>query len=93
MARPRVRAIEGLELDLLYAVNPLHRRTWPNFQAPPPVAPHPPTEDELTRIGATEPEIVRADMLRAYPVGGPADAQRSPRGRDGAREASAPISA
>ncbi|WP_053204154.1 ArsR/SmtB family transcription factor [Jiangella muralis] len=68
-------AIEGLELDLLYAVNPLRRRIWPNFQAPPPVAPHPPIGDELTRIGGTEPEVVRADMLRAYPEGAPADAQ------------------
>jgi DNA-binding transcriptional ArsR family regulator len=70
-----LRAVGGLELDLLYAVNPLHRRTWPNFHAPPPVAPHPPIENELARIGATEPEVVRADILRAYPEGVPADAQ------------------
>lgn len=70
-----LRAIEGLELDLLYAVNPLHRRIWPNFQAPPPVAPHPPIDDELARLGATEPEVVRADVRRAYPEGVPVEAR------------------
>src|SRR5262245_46747158 len=39
--------VTGLPLDLLFAVNPLGRTIWPNFDAPPPVSPHPHIEDEL----------------------------------------------
>lgn len=63
--------VADLELDLLAAVNPLGRTTWPNFNAPPPVSPHPHIEDELARIAATDPTIVRADVLRAFPEGVP----------------------
>ena len=67
--------LAGLTLDLLYAVSPLGRTSWPSFDAPPPVVPHPQIEDELARIAATDPSLVRADVERAYPDGSPADAQ------------------
>src|SRR4029079_18671830 len=47
--------VAGLSLDLLYAVNPLGRTAWPNFDAPPPVVPQPRIEDELDRLAATDP--------------------------------------
>jgi DNA-binding transcriptional ArsR family regulator len=68
--------VNGLRLDLLVAVNPLGRTMWPNFNAPPPVSPHPRIEDELARVGATDPEVVRADVRRAYPEGVPPAARR-----------------
>lgn len=71
-AAPRV---AGLRLDLLSAVNPLGRRSWPNFNAPPPINPHPRIEDELARVAATDPEVVRADLARAYPEGVPPEAR------------------
>ncbi|VXC03958.1 helix-turn-helix domain-containing protein [Aeromicrobium sp. 9AM] len=59
--------IAGLDLDLLFAASPLGRTSWPNFNAPPPISPHPLIEDELVRIGAADPRVVRADVRRAYP--------------------------
>lgn len=67
--------LAGLDLDLLFAVNPLGRTIWPNFQAPPPVSPHPGVEDELDRVAGTEAAVVRADVCRAFPEGMPANAQ------------------
>lgn len=65
----------GLDLGLLFAVNPLGRAAWPNMNAPPPISPHPAIADELDRVAATDPEVVRADVLRAYPDGVPAAAR------------------
>src|SRR6187200_3562621 len=59
--------LAGLTLDLVYAASPLGRTSWPSFDAPPPVVPHPQFEDELARVAATEPRLVRADVVRAYP--------------------------
>lgn len=67
--------VVGLDLDLLFAVNPLGRTVWPNFQAPPPLVPHPGIDDELGRVAATDPAVVRADVRRAFPDGVPADAR------------------
>lgn len=64
--------LAGLRLDLLYAVNPLGRRAWPNFNAPAPVSPHPLFADELARVGRTPPPIIVDDVRRAYPEGVPA---------------------
>ncbi|GHJ57458.1 ArsR family transcriptional regulator [Nonomuraea sp. TT08I-71] len=64
--------LAGLDLDLLYAVNPLGRRAWPNFNAPPPVSPHPGIADELARVARTAPRIVVEDVRRACPEGVPA---------------------
>lgn len=65
----------GLDLDLLFAVNPLGRTVWPNFQAPAPLRPHPGIDDELDRVAGTDPAAVRADVRRAFPEGVPACAQ------------------
>ena len=70
--RPRVAV---LDLDVLFTANPLGRTTWPGFDAPPPLTPHPLIEDELERVEATDPELVRSDFLRTYPGGVPADAE------------------
>jgi DNA-binding transcriptional ArsR family regulator len=70
--RPRVAA---LHLDLLYAANPFGRTTWPGFDAPAPVTPHPQFEEELERVAATDPELLRSDFQRTYPEGVPADAE------------------
>jgi hypothetical protein len=67
--------VAGLSLDLVHAVSPLGRTMWPNFDAPPPVVPQPRIEDELDRLAATDPELVRSDVRRAYPDGVP-DAAR-----------------
>ncbi|RSD14143.1 helix-turn-helix domain-containing protein [Amycolatopsis eburnea] len=67
--------LEGLDLGLVFAAAPLGRRSWPNFNAPPPVSPHPWIEDELTRLAATDPGVVRADVRRAYPEGVPPSAE------------------
>jgi hypothetical protein len=67
--------VAGLDLDLLFAVNPLGRTVWPNFQAPPPLHPHPDIEDELDRVAGTAPRVVRADVRRAFPEGVPAQAR------------------
>ncbi len=67
--------VAELELDLVYAVSPLGRTAWPNFDAPPPLVPHPRIEDELDRLAATDPGLVRSDVLRGYPDGVP-DAAR-----------------
>jgi DNA-binding transcriptional ArsR family regulator len=67
--------VAGLALDLLYAANPFGRTTWPGFDAPPPVAPHPEIEQELDRLAATDPQLVRADVRRAYPDGVPDEAE------------------
>ncbi|MEV0272338.1 winged helix-turn-helix domain-containing protein [Hamadaea sp. NPDC050747] len=64
--------LAGVQLDLLYAVNPLGRRAWPNFNAPAPLSPHPLLADELARVGGTPPAIVADDVRRAYPQGVPA---------------------
>ncbi|MEU1970945.1 winged helix-turn-helix domain-containing protein [Microbacterium sp. NPDC019599] len=63
--------IGSLDLGLLYAVNPLGRRTWPNFNAPAPLTPHPDIGNELARVAATPPSTVVADVLRTYPGGVP----------------------
>jgi DNA-binding transcriptional ArsR family regulator len=68
--------IAGLDLGLLYAINPLGRRTWPNFNAPPPVMPHPRIEEELQRVARTPVQIVAADVRRAFPEGVPSDLRR-----------------
>lgn len=44
---------------------------WPNFNAPPPVDPHPDVSDELARVRATPPDVVTRDLLRAHPDGVP----------------------
>lgn len=62
-ALPRVAA---LDLGRLFAVNPLGRSAWPNFNAPPPVAPHPSIDDELDRVASTPSDTVVADVRRAY---------------------------
>src|SRR5690349_16516657 len=49
--------VGGLRLDLLFAVNPLGRAVWPNFNAPPPMSPQPRIEDELARVAATDAEV------------------------------------
>ncbi len=67
--------VAGLPLDLVYATSPLGRTMWPNFDAPPPVVPHPRIEDELDRLAATDPDLVRSDVQRAYPDGVPNDAR------------------
>lgn len=67
--------VAGLTLDLVHAISPLGRTVWPNFDAPPPVVPHPRIEDELERLAATDPELVRSDVLRGYPDGIPAAAR------------------
>jgi DNA-binding transcriptional ArsR family regulator len=72
VALPRLSA---LDLDLLFAVTPLGRTAWPNFNAPPPISPHPDVEDELTRLAATDPGVVRADVLRAHRDGVPTSAR------------------
>src|SRR6187200_2172381 len=64
--------VAGLRLDLVHAASPLGRTTWPNFDAPPPVVPHPRIEDELDRLAATDPGLVRSDVLRAHRDGVPA---------------------
>lgn len=64
--------LDRLQLDLLYAVNPLGRRAWPNFNAPAPVSPHPLIAEELARIASTAPSVVVEDVRRAYPEGVPA---------------------
>lgn len=69
-ATPRV---SGLDVDLLFAVNPLGRTSWPTFNAPAPTHPHPSIEDELARVAATGPEVVRADVVRAFAEGVPAE--------------------
>jgi Family of unknown function (DUF5937) len=61
--RDVVPRVAGLDLDLLFAVNPLGRTVWPNFQAPPPLSPHPPIEGELDRVADTDPAVVRADAV------------------------------
>jgi DNA-binding transcriptional ArsR family regulator len=63
--------LAGLDLALLYAVNPLGRRSWPNFNAPSPLAPRPELADELGRIAATQPGVVAEDVRRAHPDGVP----------------------
>ena len=63
--------VSGLRLDLLFAVNPLGRTAWPNFNAPPPVHPSPRIEDELARVRSSELDVVRSDVLRAHPDGVP----------------------
>lgn len=67
--------LAGVDLGLVFAAAPLGRRSWPNFNAPPPISPHPRIEDELARVAATDPEVVRADIHRAYPEGVPAPAE------------------
>src|SRR4051794_10373128 len=67
--------LTGLDLDLLYAINPLGRSAWPNFNAPPPVTPHPHIKDELARVAATDPDVVVADVRRASPDGVPTEAR------------------
>jgi DNA-binding transcriptional ArsR family regulator len=58
--------VAGLELDLVYAVSPLGQTRWPNFDAPPPVVPHPSIDDELDRLAGTDPDLVRSDVRRGY---------------------------
>ncbi|HET7388126.1 MAG TPA: hypothetical protein VFJ19_15845 [Nocardioidaceae bacterium] len=71
------RRMSELSLGLLYAALPLPQgsTTRPSFNALPPVVPHPHIEGELARLAATDPELVRSDVLRAYPAGVP-DAAR-----------------
>jgi DNA-binding transcriptional ArsR family regulator len=69
-------ALSGLDLELLYAINPLGRRTWPNFNAPPPVTPHPGIDEELERITRTPADVVVADIRRAFPEGLPTELRR-----------------
>lgn len=59
--------LQGLDLGLVYAAAPLGQRSWPNFNAPPPISPHPSIDDELARVAATDPDIVRRDIRRVYP--------------------------
>ena len=65
----------GLSLDLVHAASPLGRTMWPNFDAPPPVVPHAGIDEELDRLAATDPGLVRSDVLRAYPDGVPTEAR------------------
>lgn len=68
--------VKGLDVDLLLAVNPLGRTVWPAFDALAPIHPHPSIHDELARVAAIDPDVVRADVVRAYPEGVPAEARR-----------------
>lgn len=70
-AEAAVPRLAGVDLGLVFAAAPLGRRSWPNFNAPPPVSPHPRIEDELARVAATDPDVVRADIQRAHPEGVP----------------------
>jgi DNA-binding transcriptional ArsR family regulator len=70
-AVPRV---QGLDLSLVYGAAPLRQTSWPNFNAPAPVSPHPHIEDELGRLAISDPNVVRADVLRANPGGVPPSA-------------------
>jgi DNA-binding transcriptional ArsR family regulator len=67
--------VAGLSLELVHAASPLGRTMWPNFDAPPPVVPHAGIEDELDRLAATDPGLVRSDVLRAHPEGVPTEAR------------------
>ena len=66
--------VAGLDVGLLYAASPLGRSAWPNFDAPPPVVPHPRIEG---RTGAA-----RGHRPGARAVG---RAARVPRRRAGRR--------
>lgn len=52
-AEAAVPRLARVDLGLVFAAAPLGRRSWPNFNAPPPVSPHPRIEDELARVAAS----------------------------------------
>ncbi|MFF2655920.1 ArsR/SmtB family transcription factor [Kitasatospora sp. NPDC058032] len=53
-------------LDVLIAPNAF----VPDFLTPRPTAPRPDFDSEVARMACTPPEVVRADLLAAYPGGG-----------------------
>jgi DNA-binding transcriptional ArsR family regulator len=68
-ARPR---IEGLDLSLFDVATPVGGPFWPVFVGPPPRAPAAGISEELRRVRATPPDLVRAELERSYPAGVPA---------------------
>lgn len=68
-AAPRVR---DLDLSLLDVAAPYGGSYWPVFISPPPRKPHPTIDAELTRVRATRPDRVVAEITRRYPSGVPA---------------------
>ena len=68
-ARPR---IAQLDLRLLDVATPAGGPYWPVFCGPPPRVPRAEIDDELARVGATQPDRVAAEIARSYPTGVPA---------------------
>src|SRR4051794_36006224 len=56
--------LQNVDLSLVFAAAPLGQTSWPNFNAPSPVSPHPRIEDELARVAATDPDVVKSDIQR-----------------------------
>ena len=67
--RPR---IAQLDLRLLDVATPAGGPYWPVFCGPPPRVPRAEIDDELARVGATQPDRVAAEIARSYPTGVPA---------------------
>jgi DNA-binding transcriptional ArsR family regulator len=65
---PRVKTLA--EFPLLHALVPAGTY-FPDFLTPPPATPTPDVEAELESLMATSPDIVRRDLLAAYPDGLP----------------------
>jgi hypothetical protein len=65
-------SVDGFIADEQDDVGPLF--DWYFNGDTPPVEPHPRIEDELDRLAATDPGLVRSDVLRAHPDGVPAEA-------------------
>jgi DNA-binding transcriptional ArsR family regulator len=64
------RALQGVELGPLSLDNPLDH-SCPDFAAPIPVDPLGRIEDEIERVRATDPALVRADLRTCWPEGPP----------------------
>jgi DNA-binding transcriptional ArsR family regulator len=69
VARTRA-ALRGVELGPLALGGPLGRRC-PDFMAPIPSQPLGEVEDEIERVRATDPAIVRRDIAECWPEGPP----------------------
>ena len=67
-ARPRT---AHLNLTLLDVAAPFGTSFWPVFVGLPPRAPRTDIDAELERVGATPPELVRAELVQTYPDGVP----------------------
>src|SRR5688500_10874337 len=68
-ARPR---LAHLDLRLLDVATPVGGPYWPVFCGPPPSVPRAEIDGELSRVSATPPERVAAEIARSYPAGVPA---------------------